>query len=364
MKEQNQRFPRAVFSVAIATLLALAGVAPYGSTAYAQRRTTTRRTTTTKAPAKTASIYDRGYLKGYNAGFDQGQADWSRSAPRDYQSSEAYQQRDRSYDQTLASSEEYTQGFQLGFELGHTDGYYGRPKNLKVPGNAATLAKAAALADAERARAQQPQPPPDAQPDRPRGRDDDQGGQRRDRRARSSAPVNVPQDTELRLKLASPINTKTNRKGDTFTATVVSPAEYEGSTVTGHIANLTRSGRVSGKTELSLAFDSITLPDGRQGPLDADLEKILESEQVKKVDEEGRVESGSRTRDSEVRGGIGAAAGAIIGGIAGGGKGALIGLILGGAAGVGTVYVEGNKDLILDPGTEMLIKTAGRGRAR
>jgi len=168
----------------------------------------------------------------------------------------------------------------------------------------------------------------------------------------------------MRLKLASPINTKTNRKGDTFTATVVSPAEYEGSTVTGHISNLNRSGRVSGKTELSLAFDSITRPDGRQGPLDADLVKILESEQVKKVDEEGRVESGSRTKDSEVRGGVGAAAGAIIGGIAGGGKGALIGLILGGAAGVGTVYVEGNKDLILDPGTEMLIKTAGRGRAR
>ena len=362
MTEQNQRFPRAVFSIAIATFLALAGVAPYGSTGYAQRRTTRR--TTTKAPANPASIYDRGYLKGYSAGFDQGLADWSRSASRDYQNSEAYQQRDRSYDQTLASSEEYTQGFQLGFELGYTDGYYGRAKNVKVPGNAATLAKAAALADAERARAQQPQPPPDAQPDRPRGPDDDRDGPRRDRRARSSAPVNVPQDTELRLKLASPINTKTNRKGDTFTATVVSPAEYEGSTVTGHIANLTRSGRVSGKTELSLAFDSITLPDGRQGPLDADLEKILESEQVKKVDEEGRVESGSRTRDSEVRGGVGAAAGAIIGGIAGGGKGALIGLILGGAAGVGTVYVEGNKDLILDPGTEMLIKTAGRARAR
>jgi hypothetical protein len=59
-----------------------------------------------------------------------------------------------------------------------------------------------------------------------------------------------------------------------------------------------------------------------------------------------------------VRGGVGAAAGAILGGIAGGGKGALLGAIIGGAAGVGTVAIEGNKDLILDNGTEMLVKTA------
>jgi ABC-type uncharacterized transport system ATPase subunit len=50
----------------------------------------------------------------------------------------------------------------------------------------------------------------------------------------------------------------------------------------------------------------------------------------------------------------------VIGGIAGGGKGALIGLIMGGAAGAGTVYVEGNNDLILDTGTEMAIRTVKR----
>ena len=164
----------------------------------------------------------------------------------------------------------------------------------------------------------------------------------------------------MRLKLTSPINTKTNKVGDRFTAAITSPSRYEGATVEGHIASLNRSGRVTGKTELALAFDTITLTDGEQGPLSADLERILISEKVKKVDEEGRIESGSRTRDSEVRGGVGAAAGAVIGGIAGGGKGALIGLILGGAAGVGTVYVEGNNDLILDNGTEIVIRTVRR----
>ena len=55
-------------------------------------------------------------------------------------------------------------------------------------------------------------------------------------------------------------------------------------------------------------------------------------------------------------GAIGGAAGAIIGGIAGGVKGAVLGAVIGGAAGVGTVYIEGNKELILDPGTEMVIR--------
>src|SRR5262249_33139523 len=125
----------------------------------------------------------------------------------------------------------------------------------------------------------------------------------------------------------------------------------------GHIATLNKSGRVSGKTELALAFDNIVYSDGRQSPFSAQLDKIIQSETVKKVDEEGRVETGSKTGESEKRGGIGAVAGAVIGGIAGGGKGAVIGAIVGGAAGVGTVAIEGNKDLILDNGTEMIIHT-------
>jgi hypothetical protein len=115
---------------------------------------------------------------------------------------------------------------------------------------------------------------------------------------------------------------------------------------------------VTGKTEVGLAFDSVTTPDGRSARIDGELVRIYESESVKRVDEEGRVETGSRTRDTQVRGGVGAVAGAILGGIVGGGKGALIGLIVGGAAGVGTVYVEGNKDLVLDPGTEMIVRVA------
>jgi outer membrane lipoprotein SlyB len=111
-----------------------------------------------------------------------------------------------------------------------------------------------------------------------------------------------------------------------------------------------------------LAFDEITLPDGRSAPFDAQVEKVYEGATVKTVDEEGNVQTGSRTKDTAARGVGGAALGAIIGGIAGGGKGAAIGAAIGGAAGAGSVYVQSGKEIIFEPGTEMMIRALGRPR--
>ncbi len=329
----------------LVAILVIAGCAP----AYAQRRAPARRAPVLKQPA---TPYGQGYQKGYADGFAQGETDWSNNTRPDFRRSDKWQQRDG------GSSEEYRLGWELGFELAYADGYYGRARNAVVPRNAEVIAKAAALAEQQRARGDRSD----------RDRQSGDIGQNRDRvdydrgreasRPRINGPLTIPNGTELRIRLSSPISTKTGRVGDTFTATVVQPSTYESSTVEGHIATLDKSGRISGKTEVGLAFDSLTAPDGRTIRIDGELIRVYESENVKRVDEEGRVETGSRTRDSEIRGGVGAAAGAILGGIIGGGKGALIGLIVGGAAGVGTVYVDGNKDLVLDPGTEMVIRVA------
>ena len=322
----------------------------FAGSAYSQR----------KAPAKPAakapaSVYDQGYQKGYGDGFAQGQADWRQGAPRDFESSDGFRSREQKYDPRHAANGEYVEGYNLGFEIGHTDGYYGRARDAAVPANGAVLAKAAAIAaNAQRAREQQPprddtnqrnDPPP--QPVQSQD----------DNRPRTTPAADIPGGTALEIRLTSTIDTKNNRSGDRFEAVVVSPDAYRDALVEGHIANINRSGRVTGRTELSLAFDRIRLQDGRELPLDASLEKIIESETVKKVDEEGNVQSGSRSKDAQMRGGVGAAAGAIIGGIVGGVKGAVLGAVIGGAGGVGTVYVEGDKDLVLEPGTEMIIRT-------
>ncbi|MEK6299155.1 MAG: hypothetical protein AABO41_00410 [Acidobacteriota bacterium] len=366
---------RKTFVLFFATAALLAGALAAAGSVAASAQKKASRAPVKKAPAQPQTVYAQGYQKGYGNGFAQGQSDWSKGVPNDFKRSDSYQRRDQSLAPQFATSEEYRQGYDLGFELGYLDAYYGRARNNAVPGNAAVLAKAAALADAQRAREQQQandasRERRDASLDRrdeSRDRRDDSADNRprgdRPRRDRDQVPVNVPGDLDMKLRLSSKIDTKTARVGDNFTAVVVDPSDYEGATVVGHISKLNRSGRVTGKTELAFEFDTITLADGRQAPFSADLQRVYESEHVKKVDEEGNVETSSRTKDSQVRGGVGAAAGAILGGIAGGGKGAVLGAIIGGAAGVGTVAIEGNKDLILEDGTEMLVKTA-RARNR
>lgn len=338
-----------------ALLVSIMITVAFAGSAFSQRRATAK--PAAKAPP---SIYDQGYQKGYGDGFTQGQADWRQGVPRDFQASDGFRRRDQMYDARNASNEEYTQGYDLGFEIGHTDGYYGRARSAAVPANGAVIAKAAALANAQRAREQQSRdndsrrndPPPEQT--RPR---------RGDNRPRTPDPLNIPGGTALEIRLKTTIDTKNNRSGDRFEAVVTSPDLYRDAIIEGHIANINRSGRVTGRTELALAFDRIRFQDGREAELTASLEKIIESETVKKVDEEGNVQSGSRSKDSQVRGGVGAAAGAIIGGIIGGAKGAVLGAVIGGAGGVGTVYVEGDKDLVLEPGTEMIIRT-DRPRSR
>ncbi|HSE36147.1 MAG TPA: hypothetical protein VLG74_02525 [Blastocatellia bacterium] len=304
------------------------------------------------APKQPATPYGRGYQEGYTDGFAQGEADWSNNTRPDFRRSDKWQQRQD------GSSAEHRLGYELGFELAYADGYYGRVRNSAVPRNAEVIAKAAALAEQRAKRERFDRDRQDR--DRPSDRDrfDNDRGQREPNRQRPVAALNIPDGTELRIRLSSPISTKTGRVGDTFRATVVQPSTYESAIVEGHIATLNRSGRVTGKTEVGLAFDSVTTTDGRFARIDGELVQIYESESVKRVDEEGRVETGSRTRDTQVRGGVGAVAGAVLGGIVGGGKGALIGLVVGGAAGVGTVYVDGKKDLVLDPGTEMIVRVA------
>jgi hypothetical protein len=387
MTKINKRIRTTITAITLCVFLVVGLGNSYSAAAATQKKTTkpAPKKTTTAKPLTPATPYDKGYQSGYGAGYGQGNTDWGQGVPHDYKRSDAYQNRERLYEQTLGNLEEYRQGHELGFELGYLDGYYGRARNLAVPANGAVLARAAILADAQRARAREERNNRDNREVRdsrdnrdnrenrdtrdnidnrdPRDNRDNRGSQdsRRDNTQTGGVSLNIPNDTQLRLSLTSEINTKTARVGDRFTAKVVTPASYEGATVEGHITTVEKSGRVSGKTELGLTFDTITFEDGRKGRLEAQLERIVESETVKKVDEEGTIESGSRTKDSQVRGGVGAAAGTIIGGIAGGVKGAILGMILGGAAGVGTVYVEGNKDLLLQPGTEMIIRTARSG---
>jgi hypothetical protein len=181
------------------------------------------------------------------------------------------------------------------------------------------------------------------------------------RRRTTATPARiVPLGTELRVRLEDDLSSKDSRVGDRFTAIVVGPQRYEGATVTGHVSSIKKSGRVKGRTTMALAFDSVRLPDGRRGIMHGEMIRLYGGGSSSKVDEEGNVESGSRGKQTLKRSGIGAAAGAVVGGLIGGGKGVAAGLIIGGAAGAGSVAIDGSKELKLESGTEMLVRVTRR----
>ena len=171
---------------------------------------------------------------------------------------------------------------------------------------------------------------------------------------RKAAPL-VPVGTNLKIRINDTLSSKDSRIGDKFTATVVDPSRFDEATVYGHVSSIKKSGKVKGRTSMNLAFDSVELRDGRKGVLHGYVTRVY-GDDAGKADEEGGVESGSRTNQTLKRTGIGATVGAIVGGIAGGGKGAAIGLIVGGAGGAGSLAVQGSKELKIESGTEMLVR--------
>lgn len=170
---------------------------------------------------------------------------------------------------------------------------------------------------------------------------------------RRAAPL-VPIGTDLKIRINDTLSSKDSRVGDRFTATVIDPSRFDEARVTGHIKSIQKSGKVKGRTSMNLAFDSIELRDGRRGVLHGYVTRVY-GDDAGRADNEGGVESSSRTNQTIKRAGIAAGVGAVIGGLAGGGKGAAIGLIVGGAGGAGSLAIKGSKELKIESGTEMLV---------
>src|SRR5215216_1889405 len=164
----------------------------------------------------------------------------------------------------------------------------------------------------------------------------------------------VPVGTDLKVRINDTLSSKESRVGDRFTATVIDPSRFDEARLYGHVSSIQKSGKIKGRTSMNLAFDSVELSDGRKGVLHGYVTRVY-GDEGGRADNEGGVESGSRTKQTVKRTGIGATVGAIVGGIAGGGKGAAIGLLVGGAGGAGSLAVKGSKELKIEAGTEMLV---------
>ena len=160
--------------------------------------------------------------------------------------------------------------------------------------------------------------------------------------------------------LNNDLTTKQTKQGDRFTMTVRQPSQYEGAVIEGTVGSVDEGGRLSGRSEMSLNFDTIRLRNGQTYRFAGILESVrtLNGDAIK-VDNEGSAQGASQTTQTIQRAGIATAVGAVIGAIAGGGKGAAIGGIIGAAGGAGSVFILGKDNLELPSGTELTIRSSG-----
>ena len=174
-------------------------------------------------------------------------------------------------------------------------------------------------------------------------------------RAQGSAPVvpphtdatasdsPIPVGTELDVRLLDPLSSGRNVVEDRFRATTVVDLRMgdevlipAGSEMRGVVTSVDKAGRVDRKGSMTLAFDRLFV-NGRQYPMRGTVTQALEA--------------GMKNEAAKL--GIGATAGAILGGILGGTKGAVAGVLIGGG---GVAAATPGADAELTPGTILRVR--------
>jgi hypothetical protein len=297
-----------------------------------------------------STALERGYRTGYSDGYTAGYKDISVNAPRDYQSKEDYQHADRSFNQAWGTIEDYRDGYQQGFEAGYANGYERQQFNSTLPAGFHRRGAAGPTANNSTSA------PVNDQNDQTAPANNDPNTVA----TTANGSLAIPRNTVLALELLTPVSTDASQRGDRIQARVVEPAEFAGYIVDGHIAQVRRPGKAKGTAQLQLSFDQIRSGDNRVAQLHAELIEIapMGGGNEPEVDAEGGVKGPSSTKDDVTKVGAATGVGAIIGAIAGGGKGAAIGAIIGGGAGTAGVMTQRGKDIRLDRGQHLKIRTS------
>jgi len=168
--------------------------------------------------------------------------------------------------------------------------------------------------------------------------------------------------TKLPLALINSVSTKHSAEGDRVYLETVFPILVKGrivvpvgSWVTGTVTQIKKPGRVKGRGELYVRFDSLTLPNGvtrdfrgRIGSMDGNAKSEVERTEGK-VRSEGNKAGDARTVGEAAA--AGASVGVLTGGAAGRyGMGAGIGAAAGAAAGMAGVLFSRGPDAVLARG--------------
>jgi hypothetical protein len=160
--------------------------------------------------------------------------------------------------------------------------------------------------------------------------------------------VTLPAGTILSVQLQSSVGSDTSRVEDPVRATLRRAVTIDGvralpagATVSGHVTDARRSARVKGRGRVAFRFNSIDTGAGGRMAI--------------RTNTVARVAPGTKKRDA-AKIGVGAAGGAIVGGLLGGGDGAAKGAAIGGGAGTAAVLSTRGKEVRLPQGSAISVK--------
>jgi hypothetical protein len=156
--------------------------------------------------------------------------------------------------------------------------------------------------------------------------------------------VTIPEGTALPLELETALSSETAQVETPVRARLKQAVLVNGVTalpagamLSGEVTNVTRPGRVKGRSSLSFTFSQVRADN---------MSARISTAPLAFMGEASKGEDATKV-------GVGAVGGAIVGGIIGGGDGAAKGAAIGGAAGTGAVLATRGKDVELKAGSDL-----------
>jgi len=180
--------------------------------------------------------------------------------------------------------------------------------------------------------------------------------------ASMAGAAEIPQGSHLLLRMENSLTTRTAREGDYVYLRSASPISVDGqiivpvgSYVQGVVAQTRRSGRVTGRAELAIRLETLTLTQGKVVKFAPHLSSVDSGTSGQKVTgTENRVEQAPSRGQDAARIAILAGSGAAIGGIAARSwSGAGIGGAAGSAVGLATVLLTRGREVELRQGSTL-----------
>jgi hypothetical protein len=177
----------------------------------------------------------------------------------------------------------------------------------------------------------------------------------------AASAAEIPKGTHVLLRMVNSINTRTAAEGDQVYMQTATPVAVDGKIVVpvgtyvqGTISHAKRSGMVTGRAELGIRLETLTL-DGKALKISPRLSSVDSNETGQKVEQqENIIKQGNDYGTDARRIAILAGSGAGIGGIADRSwSGAGIGAGAGGAVGIATTLLTRGKEVELRQGSTL-----------